>query len=298
MNQNQETKQNIIFHIDGGLGKNIMATAVISAMKKKYVDYNIIVVSGYPDVFADNPNVKKTLHFSQASSVYNEYILGKEAKVFTNDPYQTSDFITEKSHLLSIWCNLLGFEYNNEMPEIFLSQAEKEHFEPLYKTSKPIFAIHPNGGAENQALKYSWTRDLPAIIVNEVVEEFKNQYSIVHVKRADQTQYADTIGALDNWRSIAIMLSLSKKRLLIDSSSMHLATALNLPSVVTWIGTNPKVLGYDMHTNIIANEPTKEINTEHNFYAKYLFYEDISRFPYNSLNEVLNVDQIIKALKK
>ena len=47
---------------------------------------------------------------------------------------------------------------------------------------------------------------------------------------------------------------MSKKRLLIDSSVMHIATALNLPSVVTWVGTNPKMFGFDIHNNIMANE--------------------------------------------
>jgi hypothetical protein len=93
------------------------------------------------------------------------------------------------------------------------------------------------------------------------------------------------------------MLSLSTKRLLIDSSSMHISTALNLPSVVGWIGTNPKVFGYDLHSNIVANEPTKEINVESNSYQRHLLFEDISTFPYNDFSEVFNVDEIISKLK-
>ena len=158
-------------------------------------------------------------------------------------------------------------------------------------------AIQPNGGAVGQPLKYSWTRDFPASVVNEVVAQFKNDYAILHIKRDDQLIYENTIGALDSWRSIAIMLSLSTKRLLIDSSSMHISTALNLPSVVGWIGTNPKVFGYDLHNNIVANEPTKEINLESNSYSKHLLYEDISTFPYNNFSEVFDTQSIINALK-
>jgi hypothetical protein len=93
------------------------------------------------------------------------------------------------------------------------------------------------------------------------------------------------------------MLTMSSKRFLIDSSSMHIATALNLPSVVGWIGTNPKVFGYEMHKNIVANDFTKEINIEHNAYSKNLLFEDISTFPYNSFEEVFNVDEIITNLR-
>jgi ADP-heptose:LPS heptosyltransferase len=289
--------QNVIFQIDGGLGKSIMATAVLKVIKKEYKKANIIVVTGYPDVFIGNPNVNKVLQPSQAVGFYKSYIQNKDTKVFISDPYHSSDFVTESNHLLKIWCDNYGLKYNGELPEIFLSKGEKEYFEPFYKLDKPIMAIQPNGGALGQPLKYSWTRDLPASVVNEVVTQFKNDYAILHIKRDDQLIYENTIGALDSWRSIAIMLTLSTKRLLIDSSSLHIATALNLPSVIGWIGTNPKVFGYDMHTNIIANKPTKEVNFESNSYTKHLLYEDIATLPYNNFSEIFDTQSIINALK-
>jgi hypothetical protein len=289
--------QNIVFSVEGGLGKSIMATAVLKVIKKEYKKANIIVLTGYPDVFIGNPNVNKILNHSQAVGFYKNYIQNKDAKVFISDPYLTSDFITESNHLLKIWCDMYGLNYNGELPEIFLSKAEKEYFAPFYKLDKPIMAIQPNGGGIGQPLKYSWTRDLPSTLVNEVVSQFKNDYAILHIKRDDQLIYENTIGALDNWRSIAIMLTLASKRLLIDSSSMHVATALNLPSVVGWIGTNPKVFGYELHNNITAKEPTKEVNVESNTYTKHSLYEDISTLPYNNLSEVFDTQSIINALK-
>lgn len=289
--------QNVIFQIDGGLGKSIMATAILKAIKKEYKKANIIVVTGYPDVFIGNPNVNKVLHQQQAVGLYKSYIQNKETKVFITDPYSTSDYITESNHLLKIWCDIYGLKYNGELPEIFLSKGEKEYFAPFYKLDKPIMAIQPNGGGEGQPLKYSWTRDLPTSVVNEVVDYFKNDYAILHIKRDDQLIYENTIGALDNWRSIAIMLTMSVKRLLIDSSSMHVASALNLPSVVGWVGTNPFVFGYDIHTNISANEPTKEINFESNSYTKHLLFEDLSTLPYNDFSEIFDTQRIINALK-
>jgi ADP-heptose:LPS heptosyltransferase len=287
----------IIFQIDGGIGKSIMATAVLKAIKKQYRKSNIIVVTGFPDVFANNPNVNKVLASGNTMSIHKNYILNKEAKVFVADPYMQSDFLTESAHLIKIWCDMYGVEYNGEMPELFLSKAEKEYFEPFYRLDKPIFAIQPNGGGMNQPLKYSWTRDIPQPIIQEIINHFSNEYYVLHIKREDQLVYENTLQALDGFRSIAVLLSMSQKRLLIDSSSLHIATALNLPSVVAWIGTNPKVFGYDMHQNIIANEPTKPTNIEHHYYQKHLLFEDLSTFPYNDFNEVFDVKQIINALK-
>lgn len=287
----------IIFQIDGGLGKSIMATAVLKAIRKQYKKSNIIVVTGYPDVFIANPNVNKVLGFDQINGIYAQYVMGKEAKVFVSDPYHRSDFITESGHLIKIWCESYGIEYNGEMPELFLLKAEKEYFAPFYKLDKPILAIQPNGGAINQPLKYSWTRDIPAPIIQEVIDYFKNDYAVLHIKREDQINYQNTLQALDGFRSIAVLLTLSQKRLLIDSSAMHIATALNLPSTVAWIGTSPKVFGYDMHKNIEANAPTREPNFSHNHYQKYLLFQDISTMPYNELNEVFDASKIINALR-
>jgi ADP-heptose:LPS heptosyltransferase len=287
----------IIFQIDGGLGKSIVATAVLKAIKKQYKKSNIIVITAYPDVFANNPNVNKVLASGNTMGIYANNILNKEAKVFVSEPYSTSDYITESAHLIKIWCDMFGVEYNGEMPEFFLSKAEKEYFAPFYRLDKPIFAIQPNGGAVNQPLKYSWTRDIPQPIVQEVINHFSNEYHVLHIKREDQLVYQNTLQAMDGFRSIAVLLSMSQKRLFIDSSSMHIATALNLPSVVTWIGTNPKVFGYDMHKNIVANEPTKPTNIEHPHYAKHLLFEDLSTFPYNDLKDVFDVNEIIKSLE-
>ena len=288
---------NLIFSVDGGLGKSIMATAVLKAIKKQYSKANILVSTGYPDVFINNPNVNRIITHANNSGIYKDFIHNKDAKVFISDPYSTSDYITESKHLIEIWCEMFGIKYNGEMPEMFLSKAEKQYFQPFYQLEKPILAIQPNGGAINQPLKYSWVRDIPAPIVEQVIEHYKNDYSIVHIKRDDQIIFQDTIGALDNFRSIAILLTLSKKRLLIDSSAMHMATALNLPSVVAWIGTSPKVFGYDMHTNIMANTPPKEYDLNHTYYQRLPLFEDISKIPYNDLNEVFNTSEIIEKLK-
>jgi hypothetical protein len=67
---------------------------------------------------------------------------------------------------------------------------------------------------------------------------------------------------------------------------------------VTWVGTNPKVFGSEIHDNIIANEPTRIINVENNYFSKHLLFEDISTFPYENMNSVFDAEKIIEALKK
>ena len=63
---------NIIFQIDGGLGKSIMATAMIKVIKKRYKNSNLIIVSGYPDVFLNNPNVSEIYTPNQVNGLFNK----------------------------------------------------------------------------------------------------------------------------------------------------------------------------------------------------------------------------------
>jgi ADP-heptose:LPS heptosyltransferase len=288
---------NIIFTIDGGLGKSIMSTAVLSAIKKQYPKSYVIVITGYPDVFIANPNVNKVLNHTQTNGIYKKYVMNKDCKVFVADPYNTSDYITESKHLIEIWCEMFGITYNGEQPELFISKSERQYFENFYKTEKPIMAIQTNGGGVGQPLQYSWTRDIPQTVVEEIIAQFKDKYTILHIKREDQLSYPDTLQALDSFRSIAILLTLSEKRLLIDSSAMHISKALGLSSVVLWVGTNPNIFGYENNQNIVANPPTREINLEHNYYAKHLLFEDLGTIPYNDLNEMFDIDTIIESIK-
>jgi ADP-heptose:LPS heptosyltransferase len=289
---------NIILEVSGGLGKSFMSTAVVKALRKQYTRDNIIVVTSYPDVFKGNNNVNRIITHANAGPIYRDFINNKEAKVFITDPYTTSDFITEKKHLIEIWCDLCGVPYDGELPELFISKSERQYYEQFYKLDKPIMAIHPNGGSIEQPLKYSWTRDIPQPIIENIIEHYKDDYSVVHIRREDQFQYDNTISALDNFRSIAIMLTLSEKRLLIDSSAMHIASSLGLPSTVAWIGTNPKVFGYNIHDNIIANPHTEKHDISNNYYQKYMLFEDISRIPYSDMNDIFNISDIIDSINK
>ena len=288
---------NIFFQIDGGLGKSIMGTAMVKAIKNKYKKSKLFVVSAYPDVFLNNPHVEQTFRSDEINGVYLKYIKDKKAKVFVEDPYRNSKFILEEQHLFQTWCEMYGLEYNGESPELYLTQPEIDYFTPFYNTEKPILAIQPNGGPQNQGFNYSWTRDIPDPVVLRVINHFKDKYSIVHIKRKDQREYPDTLHALDGFRSIAILLQLSQKRFLIDSFTQHLAAALNKPSVVGWVTTNPGVFGYGLHTNILRNKFTKKPLLEQAAYAPFNLAQDISSIPFNNLDEVFDSQKIIDAIE-
>ena len=289
---------NIFFQVDGGLGKSIMATAMVKVLRKRYKNAHIIAVTAYPDVFLNNPHINECFRIEEMGGVYQKYIENQDCKIFTEDPYRNTSFLTDKEHLFKTWCRMYGLNYNNEQPQLYLTQPEIDYFTPFYQTEKPILAIQPNGGPPGQGFNYSWTRDIPEPQVNEIIQHYKEDYSIVHIKRDDQYKYPDTLHALDGFRSIAILLQLSSKRLLIDSFAQHLAAAMDKKSTVCWITTKPKIFGYKIHDNILANPFTKQPQLERSVYQPFNLSQDVSSIPYNDLREVFNVDKIIESINK
>jgi hypothetical protein len=288
---------NIIFQINGGIGKVIASTAVCAAIKNKYPDAKLIVVSGYPDVFLGNPNVDRAYAFGQQAYFYKEYIENQEVIVFGHDPYVETKHIKQEENLIETWCKLYDLPVVKTVGELYINQREIDFFTKKFASDKPIFLMQTNGGSESE-LKYSWARDIPSYVVENVIHEFKNKYNIVHIKREDQQSYEGTFPVTDTFRALVVLITLSKKRLFMDSFAQHAAAALNKPSTVLWIANSPKVFGYDLHNNIIANPETVSPELRNSYLSKYNIIGDLVEFPYKNESEVFNVDKVIELLKK
>jgi len=152
----------IIFQIDGGIGKSIAATAVCKAIKAQYPKYQLLVITGYPEVFLCNPHVDKVFNFNNLNYFYQDYIEGHQVKIMSHNPYVETDFIMERGHLIKVWCKMFGIKYSGEQPQLFINNRELSFFSnQLGQSQKTIMVLQTNGGAANQQNKYSWTLDLP-----------------------------------------------------------------------------------------------------------------------------------------
>ncbi len=287
----------IVLQTSGGIGKSIMATAVCKAIKAQHPDSKIIVITGYPEVFEGNRKVYKIYLQNEMAYFWREHIEGQEdTRFFMQEPYLATDFIHGRGHLIKVWCEMNGIAYNGELPELFISHKEKTSFSTMFASPKPIFVLQTNGGTPNQTDKYSWPRDLPFATAQKVVNAFATTHNVVQIKRKDQPALQNVYPADAGFRQLAVLLLMSNKRLLIDSFAQHACAALGLPSVVCWIANTPSQFGYEMHQNIIANEPTLEPELRYSILSKYNTNGPEREFPYNNEDEIFNVDEIIEAL--
>lgn len=287
----------IVFNISGGAGKNVLATAVVKAIKKANPTFNIVVLTAYTEVWMFNPNVYRCYHFSNTPFFYENYIYKKKVKVYAIDPYNTNDYIQKSKSLIEIWCDLVGVPFGNEKPELFFNQREIEYVKNKFIGNTKILAIQTNGGMQ-QDVKISWMRDLPLDTAQEVVNHFVNDYRIIHIRRDDQPQLYNVEQFRGNLRELFLLIRFSEKRLLIDSISQHVAAALGKESTVVWVRNNPEVLGYAMHDNIVT-EATDDLNVFANSYLEpYEITGNIYQCPFKEGTKLFNSEQLIESIKK
>jgi hypothetical protein len=288
----------LVWHIEGGLGKNIAATALISSIKKKYDDRKIIIVASYPEIFLNFPDIERVYGVGNTPYFYQDYIEEKDTLIFKNEGYFQTGHILKQKHIIETWCDLLQVEFEDQKPVLLLNLVQQRNA-LLWQRDKPVMVIQTNGGPLNDPRVYSWTRDLPLSLATEIVRTYSNNYHIIQICRNEKQAIpgAEVIyQTLSNFELIAL-LAVSQKRVLIDSCLQHAATALNLPSTVLWVGTSPKVFGYDLHTNVVAKPPKYKPKLINSYLFDYNFDGDAIQCPYDNLLEIFDLQELNEAIK-
>lgn len=295
-------KQYSIFHLEGGLGKHVAATAIARAIKKNHPERDLIVVCAYPEIFINLNFVSRVYRHGHTPYFYQDYIKDQDFLMFKHEPYFTTEHIKKETSLIENWCNLYELEYSGELPEIKFNFRQSQFNQNLWSRNKPIMLIQTNGGPmEEQPYPYSWTRDIPPYLHEDIVKEFSPTYHIIQVCRHEQQAInhpdVEVInGPLSNIELFGLV-AISSKRLLIDSSLQHAAAALGKESTVLWIGTDPKVFGYDSHRNIVANLEDTNFNLPDSYLFDYNFTGTLHECPVTDQTTMFDISEIINSLK-
>jgi len=298
------TEKYSIFHINGGLGKHIAATAVAKCIKNNYPDRKLIVIGAYSDVFLNLNYVDRVYQLGNTSYFYQTYIENQDSLIFGNEPYFTTDHIHKRLPLIQTWCKMYGLKYNNETPDLKFNALQKNTSKQVWTQSKkPTMVLHTNGGIMmTQAKPYMWARDMPHEIAQKIVKKYHKDYTIYHCTKCNSPRIENTItieSTLEKTLTTLEFLSVilySDKRILIDSCLQHAAAALDLPSTVLWNGTSPKVFGYDMHTNIETVKP-QNFKLPGSVFFDFDFMGMEHEYPYDEDEELFNIDKIFEAIE-
>ena len=297
-NNDKPKEKYFIWHIQGGMGKNIAGTSLVKLIKEKYPDRKLIMVTSWPEVYLNNMDVDRVYQLGQSPYFYEDYIENKDVIISKHEPYNQSDHITKKKHLIHNWCDLMGLEYKNQIP-VIIPNYPQGMLLGLWKRDRPIMVIQTSGGPmDGQKYSYSWTRDIPIEIAQQIVKKYQNDYHIIQITRTDGYPL-DGVERMDikmsNMELFSLMVA-SEKRVLIDSSLKHAAAALNKKSTVLWVGTSPKVFGYKIHNNIEAKLPQRANQLIGSYTFDYQFENNIHECPYMNVKDIFDINEILRVI--
>lgn len=293
-----------IFHLQGGIGKHVAATAVARAIKNNHPDRKLIVVCAYPDIFINLPFVHRVFALGATSYFYQEYVQDKDSILFHHEPYYTTNHIHKRKKLIENWCEMYGLKYDGERPEIKFNKLQYDLSKRYWARKKPYMLLHTNGGVmTTDAKPYAWTRDMPENTAQEIVDHYHKDYHIYQITKLNSPKLKNTEPIFATQQQSLTLMELfslllhSSKRIFIDSCMQHAAAALKKKSTVLWNGTSPKVFGYDMHDNLCTDVPY-----DFKLPGSYLFDFDFNgnevEYPFTEDVKLFDINKIIESVDR
>jgi hypothetical protein len=286
-----------IFHLEGGLGKHVAATAVARAIKNNHPDRKLVVVCAYPEIFLNLDFIHKVFRIGNTPYFYQDYIEGKDSLIFKHEPYFSTDHILKKSSLIENWCKVYGLEYKGELPELIFNLRQKQFGLNKWRRDRPIMVIQTNGGPlTDQPHPYSWTRDIPQTTAQQLVYHFSQDYHIIQIARNESNKLKGVEFVNEpmfNMELFSLLLS-SHKEILIDSALQHASAAIGKRSTVLWVATSSKVFGYETHSNIQATLP-KGFKLPDSYLFDYSFNGTIHECPLLE-DDIFDINEIIASV--
>ena len=294
-------KKYSLFHVQGGFGKHIAATAVAKCIKNNHPSRELILTAVYTEIYQNLPFVDRVYQLGNTSYYYQTYVEDMDSLIFANEPYFTTDHVNKKLPLIQTWSKMYGLKYKGEMPQITFNHLQKKIAKNFWTTranGKPIMVIQTNGGLLNEQRPYLWARDMPIALAQKLVDHYEKDYHIFQITKpaGEVLDGVEVIkDPMSNMELVSILLQ-SEKRIFIDSCMQHAAAALKMPSVVLWNGTSPKVFGWEMHTNIQARKPAK-FKLPNSVFFDFDFIGVEAEYPYvDEEEDIFDFDKIIEAV--
>ena len=294
-------KKYSLFHVQGGFGKHIAATAVAKCIKNNHPSRELILTAVYTEIYQNLPFVDRVYQLGNTSYYYQTYVEDMDSLIFANEPYFTTDHVNKKLPLIQTWSKMYGLKYKGEMPQITFNHLQKKIAKNFWTTranGKPIMVMQTNGGLLNEQRPYLWARDMPIALAQKLVDHYEKDYHIFQITKpaGEVLDGVEVIkDPMSNMELVSILLQ-SEKRIFIDSCMQHAAAALKMPSVVLWNGTSPKVFGWEMHTNIQARKPAK-FKLPNSVFFDFDFIGVEAEYPYvDEDEEIFDFDKIIEAV--
>lgn len=258
-----------LINVDGGMGKNVMLTAILPLVAQKYEE--VYVISPYFDIFKCCPYVTDAFPPGQGS-LYQELVLDEECDVLWKEPYSNNRFIKKQCHLWEAWLE----EFGIEVPENILDAVPQidgiEDKFPAVRTAldqakekigEKYIIVQFMGGhsplvGPNDPVNYD--ENFEPIKRNyhdgqKLIDALKEEYpdaTIVHYALPKERTYEHTVKLEMPYLAYRLLAKDAFKIVCTDSSLQHLTAGVCKDVTVIWGETRPEHFGYIGNKNICA----------------------------------------------
>ena len=283
-----------IIEINGGIGKSIMGTAIVDGIKKKYPDREILVITGYPVVFLNNPKVFRVFRHGNCPYFYDEYVRDKDVMFFCDEPYRSQGYLAQKEHLIHSWGGILDVECEIN-PELYLTPVEEDIVLNRLKLNKPMMIFQPFGGPSNQG--HSWNRDIPVKQAQEIANRLSQFYHVIQPCVDNQLQLQNCEHVNMPLRELFVLIKHAEYVVGIDSVVQHARKAFGKTSTVCWVTNTPLVFGYEENKNIFPNKEKFLSNASIDGYLNEYDFSGSRKhdFPFEDSN-IFDVQEILETV--
>ena len=265
-----------LINVEGGLGKNVMLTAILAELKEQGGYDEIYVISPYNDVFKTCSAVTDSFPPGQGT-LYQELVLDPDCDVLWKEPYSNQRFIKKQCHLFDAWMEEFGFELSkpageytpqlDKIADIFpqlaqLAQGKKDEWgynycivqfsggqSPLSQLQDQNGNLIPYSNAQ-EAIKRNYPKGQQ--VVDRLREKWGPETTIVHFALPNEPTYRGTVRIEAPYLTYPLLADKAKEIVCIDSSLQHLTTGVNDNITVIWGETRPEHFGYACNRNVCA----------------------------------------------
>lgn len=259
--------------IDGGIGRCIAATGAVKQFCEKEKD--TVVISSFTFAF-DGIGIDRVYPLN-TPYLYEDHII--KGEYLEPEPYNSSKFYREEMHITQVFNDILNGSEEYIAPTMKLTPMERATAKTYVmglkdKHKKKILLLQPygaSGGTPNPDESY---RSFTDEAVSEIVDAYKDEYTILLIRSQNQATCSDTIPITEqNLRRLFAVIPYADGAICCDSFLHHAIAALGnpIPTVVLWGGTSEKNFGYEGQVNLRKKEiglvEPNRIPHAHNYYV-------------------------------
>lgn len=242
-----EQQKPLVVQIDGGLGRIICAIPALEQMAKTR---RVIVLTTFPEVFWNNPNIYKVYNLNR-EYLWDDVI--KHGEFLNPEPYHNHKYYNQELHLIQTF-NLLitGDAGDIVTPNLYLSSEEEDFAEEFISARKREFGkdivmlqcFGSGASVSNQTTHDTSNRSLPV----KVVDAICNNTDILYINASHiNMDYRNVWQQTFTSRQIFALTSRCDFVVGIDSYLLHVGNAFRKQGLAFFGGTFPENLGYSQY---------------------------------------------------